>query len=122
VVQLTLWGFEQFLQPIDNLPTVNTVKAGSTVPVRFSLSGDQGLGILAPGYPASFAFPCDADPPSDPLEDTVGPGNSSLSYDPLTDTYTYPWKTQKSWANTCRRLVVGLADGSFHYAEFRFTR
>jgi predicted extracellular nuclease len=122
VVQLTLWGFEEFLQPIDNLPTVNTVKAGSTVPVRFSLSGDQGLEILALGYPASFAFPCDADPPSDPLEETVGPGNSSLSYDPLTDTYTYPWKTQKSWANTCRRLVVGLADGSFHYAEFRFTR
>jgi hypothetical protein len=80
------------------------------------------LAILAPGYPSSFSFPCDAGTPSDPLEETVGPGNSGLSYDPSTDTYTYQWKTQKSWANICWRLVVGFEDGSFQYADFRFTR
>ena len=53
------------------------------------------------------------------LTDT--PGNSGLSYDPRTDTYTYVWKTEKAWAGTCRRLVVGFADGSVRTADFSFT-
>ena len=38
--------FTGFFQPINNLPTLNTMKAGAAVP-RSSLSGDKGLNILA---------------------------------------------------------------------------
>jgi hypothetical protein len=34
--------------------------------------------------------------------------------------YTYVWKTDKSWLNTCRTLVVKLNDGTFHRANFKF--
>jgi hypothetical protein len=39
-----------------------------------------------------------------------------------TDTYVYVWKTDRSWANTCRQLIVKLDDGSVHRANFQFTR
>jgi hypothetical protein len=32
------------------------------------------------------------------------------------------WKSDKSWAGTCRQLQVKLADGSLHVANFNFTR
>jgi hypothetical protein len=54
------------------------------------------------------------------VEGTVTAGGSSLSYDPLTDTYTYVWKTNKGWANTCRQLVIVLNDGTTHTADFQF--
>jgi len=50
---------------------------------------------------------------------TVTAGNSSLAYDPTTQTYTYVWKTAKSWAGTCRQLDVQLIDGTHHPALFK---
>jgi predicted extracellular nuclease len=117
-----VWAFGGFLQPIDGSPTVNTVKAGSTVPVRFTLGGDQGLAIFAPGYPTSVAYACDAAAPVDAIEEIGAAGQSTLTYDPATGVYTLPWKTQKSWANTCRRLIVKFADGTFQYASFMFVK
>ena len=35
-----------------------------------------------------------------------------------TGLYTYTWKTDKAWAETCRTLTVKLADG--HVARFKF--
>jgi predicted extracellular nuclease len=117
-----LYNFTGFFQPIDNLPTFNVVKAGQGVPVKFSLNGDHGLDIFAAGYPVSQQIACDAGTPTDPIEETVTAGSSGLSYDPLTDTYTYTWKTNKSWANTCRQLIVQLNDGTTYQANFKFTK
>ncbi|HEY7628136.1 MAG TPA: ExeM/NucH family extracellular endonuclease, partial [Ilumatobacteraceae bacterium] len=50
-LQLSSYDFSGFFQPVDNLPTTNTVKAGQAVPVKFSLNGNQGLDIFAMGYP-----------------------------------------------------------------------
>lgn len=47
-----------FLQPGDNLPARNTAYAGASIPVKFSLGGDYGLNILAPGYPKVRAIAC----------------------------------------------------------------
>jgi TolB protein len=113
------YAFSGFFSPVDNLPTLNTAKAGSSIPVRFSLSGDDGLDIFAAGYPQSTRIACDASSPTDAVEATTA-GSSGLTYDPTTDRYTYVWKTSKSWAGTCRRLVVGLDDGTFHRANFMF--
>ena len=116
------FNFTGFFQPVDNLPALNTVKAGQAVPVKFSLSGDQGLDIFATGYPVSQKIVCNSNDPQDFIEETVTAGSSSLSYDPSTDTYSYIWKTEKSWANTCRQLTVVLKDGSIHTAHFKFTK
>jgi predicted outer membrane repeat protein len=114
-----LFDFSGFLAPVDNLPTVNAIKAGRAVPLTFSLSGDQGMAILAPGSPSSQRITCDSGAPVSEVEQTATPGASALSYDAPTDTYTYVWKTDKAWAGTCRQLVVQLADGTFHLASFR---
>lgn len=116
------YNFTGFFQPIDNRPTFNRVKAGSSIPVKFSLGGDKGLGIFAAGYPKSRLIGCDVDASVDGIEETFTPGSSGLSYDASTDTYVYVWKTDKSWANTCRQLVVKLIDGSFHRANFKFAK
>ena len=99
---------------------MNSVKAGSAIPVKFSLDGDQGLNIFATGYPASQPITCDSSLPFDDIEATVNAGSSTLSYDVANDEYNYVWKTKKTWAGTCRRLIVRLSDGTDHVANFQF--
>jgi len=88
--------------------------------VKFSLSGFKGLGIFAPGSPESGPIACNSSDPAIDLEETVNAGGSSLSYNSATDQYNYVWKTDPSWAGTCRQLVVTLNDGSTHRANFKF--
>jgi len=118
----TGYAFSGFLQPVDNLPTVNVVKAGRAIPVKFSLGDDFGLDIMMTGYPLATAVACDNSAPTGAIEETVSAGSSSLSYDADTDTYTYVWKTNRAWADSCRLLTVMLDDGSVHQASFKFTR
>lgn len=116
------YDFQGFFAPVDNLPAINSAKAGSAIPVKFSLTGFQGLGIFAAGSPASQAITCSSSAPVDAIEETVTAGSSALSYNATTDLYAYVWKTDKSWAGTCRQLSVRLDDGSTHVANFKFTR
>jgi hypothetical protein len=99
---------------------VNVARAGAAIPVKFSLGGDQGLGIFAAGYPASQPITCDFSPLLSDVEETATAGGSSLTYDPTTDQYTYIWKTDSAWKGTCRKLTVKLNDGSTHIANFQF--
>jgi hypothetical protein len=108
------YKFTGFFQPVDNLPTLNTVNAGRAVPVKFSLGGNQGLNILAAGYPLSTQIACNTLATLDQIEQTVTAGSSSLSYDATSDQYTYVWKTDKSRAGSCRQLTVKLNDGTSH--------
>jgi hypothetical protein len=114
-----IWVFQGFFQPVDNLPVLNSVKAGSAVPTKFGLGGNQGLNIFAADYPRSGKVACDAADPVTDLEATVTAGSSSLSYDAGTGKYNYVWKTDKVWAGTCRQLLVQLADGTMHRANFK---
>ena len=117
-----VFDFRGFFRPVDNPPTLNVVKAGSGVPVKFSLVGDQGLDVFAAGYPVSHGVDCNTSAPVDTVEQTVAAGGSSLSYDAVADQYVYVWKSDKAWAGTCRRLDVTLIDGTRHVAHFKFTR
>jgi HYR domain/NHL repeat len=114
------YNFAGFFQPVDNLPVFNVVQAGRAIPVKFSLSGNKGLGIFAPGSPSSGPIACNSSDPASDLTETLTAGGSSLSYDPTTDRYIYVWKTDQSWAGTCRQLVVELNDGTIHRANFKF--
>jgi probable HAF family extracellular repeat protein len=114
------YTFSGFFQPIDNPPAQNVMKAGKVVKVRFSLGGDFGRAIFAPGYPTSQAVSCDTSAPIDTVESTIDPAASSLSYDPLSNRYTYIWSTTPSWEGTCRQLAIRLSDNTTHSAIFRF--
>jgi hypothetical protein len=117
-----LAAFSGFLRPVEGPPVMNVVKAGSAVPLNFSLGGDQGLAILAGGYPRSEQIQCDGTSAGNLVEETVSAGSSGLSYSATTGLYTYVWKTDKGWANTCRSLTLRLVDGREHVALFRFSR
>jgi hypothetical protein len=117
-----VYGWAGFFPPVDNPPTVNTVKAGSAIPVKFRLGGNQGLNIVNSGSPASAPYTCSGTAPTDAIEQTVTASTSGLSYDATTDQYTYVWKTDKAWAGSCRALVVKLADNTTKTANFQFTK
>ncbi len=112
------YAFGGFRPPVDAMPVVNTVKAGSAVPVKFTLGGDQGLGIFADGYPKSQQMPCGSNSIFDGIEQTASAGSMTLSYDTSTQEYTYVWKTDKAWAKSCQQLVLSFADGSVARANF----
>jgi hypothetical protein len=115
-----LYNFTGFFSPVSNPPTLNEAKGGQNIPLKFSLSGNKGLGIFAVGYPASQTVACATNTPINALEETDTPGNSTLSYEAGSDQYHYNWKTEKAWSGTCRLLVVKLNDGSTHTANFKF--
>ena len=105
---------------MDNLPALNSVNSGQAIPVKFSLGWEPGAEHLRRGYPSSQSITCGNTAVASPIEQTVTAGGSSLSYDG--SQYIYVWKTDKSWANSCRTLTVKLADGTVHQANFFFTK
>lgn len=114
-----IYDFSGFFSPVGNPPTLNQVNAGRSIPVKFSLAGNQGLNVLAAGSPYSQQVSCGSNAPTD-LQETGTAGNSSLTYDASTNQYVYVWKTEGSWAGTCRVLTVALNDGTLHTASFKF--
>jgi dipeptidyl aminopeptidase/acylaminoacyl peptidase len=114
------YNFAGFFQPVDNLPTLNMATGGQSIPIKFSLSGNKGMNIIAPGFPVSQQIPCTGGVPVDTIDETVTAGSSTLTYDATADRYQYVWKTEKSWRGTCRQLTVKLKDGSSHIAWFQF--
>ena len=115
-----IYNWNGFFPPVDDFPMWNSAKAGSAIPVKFSLNGDQGTDIFVLGYPKSVTIDCVSADLNDTIEETVTAGGSSLNYDAATDQYIYVWKTNKTWAGSCRQLVVKLIDGTSHVANFKF--
>jgi probable HAF family extracellular repeat protein len=116
------YSFGGFSQPVDDPPALNSLKAGSGVPVKFGLGGNYGLNILKAGSPNSQAVACSLWITTDAVEETTSAGSSTLSYDAATNQYTYVWKTEKGWANTCRQLTLSFNDGTVKTAYFKFTK
>jgi hypothetical protein len=112
------YNFTGFFSPVSNPPTLNAVNAGKAVPVKFNLSGDKGLNIFAAGNPYNVSLNCNTNDPGVDVTETLNAGGSSLSFD--NGQYIYVWKTQSSWAGTCRQLIVTLNDGTVHTANFKF--
>jgi hypothetical protein len=116
--QFKLFEFVGFFPPILNKPFVNLTRAGSQVPVIFSLLGDQGLNIFTAGSPRSRQVSCTTAAPIGSY--TPIDTNGGLDYNPFLTLYSLFWKTNPVWSNTCRELSVDLSDGSSHTALFRF--
>ncbi len=112
------FDFGGFLSPISST-SLNSVKAGNSVPIKFSLHGNYGLDIFAPESPSSLPIMC-VGGAVDITSSTDTSGNSTLQYDPRKDIYTYSWKTERAWAGTCRELLVVLKDGAIRRAYFQF--
>lgn len=110
------YPFHGFLAPVDNLPMVNTAQAGRAIPLKFSLSGNQGLNILAAGSPSVTSYDCAS---SVLTANTLATfSNSGLQYDAISDTYNYVWKSSSNMIG-CYQVNVKLIDGTSHLANFQ---
>jgi hypothetical protein len=111
------WTIKGFYQPVDMNGVLNTVKGGSTVPVKFEVfAGTREL--TDPGL-VSFAaakIQCTLEFMDD--VEVTATGNTSLRYDATAGQFVYNWKTPTG-AGTCYRLTMTAADGSFITANFK---
>jgi hypothetical protein len=121
-VLISSYDFAGFFQPVAAAPAISEVKAGRAVPMKFSLGGDFGLSVIQTGFPTSVRVECPANTPISVVEATSTAGAGWLSYDAGSQRYNYVWKTEDSWAGTCRTFDMTLNDGSSHQAMFRFVR
>ena len=115
------FAWSGFFQPIDNLPTVNSVKHGSTVPVKWTLRDGAGGFIGDTTTVASITqtrSTCPAGAPVDAVEQTVATGGTTLRWDATAKQYVYNWTTP-STPGVCWRLAVRLTDGTSHEALFK---
>jgi hypothetical protein len=105
-----------FSQPVDMNGVVNTVKGGSTVPLKFEVfSHSTELTDPAVVTMSVTGVPCDAAAPTDAVE-SLAEGESSLTY---TDGhFQYNWKTPKS-PGSCYEVAATTTDGSNITAQFR---
>ena len=115
-----LYPFTGFRPPVANLPTVNAENAGRAIPFKFSLGGDQGLGVIVPGYPTVTRVDCNSHAPMATAINSDTADNIGLTYDSASNTYTYVWKTEKQIVDTCQLFTLLLNDGSDHLAYFQF--
>jgi hypothetical protein len=105
--------------PVISAPWLNRLKPGASVPIRFTLQRDFGLDIVADGYPVSRQIRCET---AEPLSGTSPARGSQLTYNPRKEIYTYVWRTDRTWLNTCREWIIGLDQGTIHELYFDFRR
>jgi hypothetical protein len=110
--------FTGFFSPVQNPPVLNNLYAGALAQLNFSLGGFHGLDVIADGFPKSQQISCSTKAPiGSPV--TIG-SPSGLLFNPLNGRYTYLWKTQSAWRNTCREFQVTFTDGTVKKAQFKF--
>jgi hypothetical protein len=100
------YPFDGFYSPLVAEPAVASFRAGDTVPVKFSLGGDRGLDVVA----RAAWRPCVV------TTNDSSQAFGSLSYSAGPNRYAYMWKSDKSWAGSCREFLLVLRDGTTHAA------
>jgi hypothetical protein len=116
------WTTKGFYQPVDmGNDVLNTVKNGSTVPVKFELfagptelTSTSAVSSVTAKTVNCTAFAGDTE---DAIE-MVTTGGTSLRYDATGGQFIYNWQTPKK-PNTCYNLTMTAADGSTLTAYFK---
>ena len=112
------WTLKGFYQPVDMNNVVNTVKNGSTVPLKFEIyAGDTELTLTSYVKGLTYTAVSCSTAPTDEIELTAT-GQTSLRYDATSGQFIFNWKTP-STANACYRVTMTAQDGSTLIALFK---
>ena len=114
-----VFDFAGFFRPVKQPPDHQRGPGRKVRTGEVQLGRRPGPRHLRGRLPASGTVPADPNALLDAIE-TVTAGASGLSYDAVSDQYTYVWKTEKAWSGQTRQLVLKLTDGSEHTANFQF--
>lgn len=95
-----------------NSPTA--AESGNVIPVEFRLGGFRGLDVLTRQPPISIGVDCDTRAPRAIATPPSAPAKGVLTYEWMTDTYTFWWPRPDVWVGTCRKLILELDDETVH--------
>jgi hypothetical protein len=113
------WTFKGFYQPVDMSGVWNTVKGGSTVPVKFNLFAG-GTELTSTSAVKSFTQQQVTCPGASAVTDAIeitSTGGTSLRYDSTGGQFVQNWQTPKK-PGTCQLITVTAQDGSSVSAKF----
>jgi hypothetical protein len=124
VVVAPVWTTKGFFQPVDmgtatNI-VYNTVKGGSTVPLKFQVFKDgveQKDVAVVTGLKPTFVSCTNS--PIDDIE-VLASGSTALRYDTTAGQFIYNWKTPTALG--CYKTSVTLQDGSAITAYFKILK
>lgn len=114
------WDLRGFYQPVDAIPTVNTVKNGSTVPLKFNVYAATELtdpAVVNTPLVGVIEVSCNAYSPTDDIEVTTT-GATSLRYDVTGKQFILNWQTPKK-LGACYKVTMTTRDGSAISALFK---
>jgi Tol biopolymer transport system component len=116
IAYTVVYAFRGFDSPVSAAGSIDTAKAGDSVPLKFSLSGNQGLAAVTrtTSQPASCID-----------WSALGAATATqtkLSYSASLDRYLDVVATDASWKGSCRTLDLELADGTHHAVHVHFTK
>jgi len=106
-----------FYQPVKTDGVVNTIKAGSTVPLKFNVYSSDNTELTNPAVVTMTVVnvSCDDGAPTEEVE-SLTTGETSLKY---TDGhFQYNWKSPKN-PGACYAVSATTADGSSITAQFK---
>jgi hypothetical protein len=112
------WTLKGFYQPVDMNGVLNTVKNGSTVPLKFEIfAGDTELTLTGSVKSLTYTAMTCSSLPTDDIELTAT-GQTVLRYDTTSGQFIFNWKTP-STANACYKVTMTAQDGSTLSANFK---
>jgi hypothetical protein len=112
------WTTKGFYSPVDMNGVWNTVKGGSTVPLKWEMfAGSTELTDTSLVSLDAKQVSCSAGAGEDAVELTAT-GGTTLRYDTTGGQFIYNWQTPKK-AGTCYRVTMAAADGSTLVALFK---
>jgi hypothetical protein len=115
------WEMKGYYQPVDNPTVINTVKGGSTVPIKFEIFADTEFTSTTfnsnpIGQFSAKKTSCTSGTPDD-IEVTAT-GGTSFRYDSTGGQFIYNWQTPKG-ANLCYEVTFTDQSGSALSALFK---
>jgi hypothetical protein len=118
-IVIVAWTLHGFYQPVDMPHVLNTVKGGSTVPLKFEVfAGSTELTDTSAVYSLMYApMACDATTVQDAIE-TVATGGTVLRYDFTAGQFVYNWQTPRT-PGKCYVVTMTTQDHSTLVALFK---
>ena len=114
------WTLEGFLRPVTmGDGVVNTVKAGSTVPLKFDVRRGGSSGADVTGNVGSIVMkrvPCDGSDSAEPVTAIPDTGGTALRY--ADGQWIQNWATPATGKGSCYRVTLTTLDGSSISAGF----
>jgi hypothetical protein len=120
-ITILAWTLQGFFQPVDMGGVFNTVKNGSTVPLKFRIfAGPTELTDIAAVQSVTYIqIVCAAAAPVDAIEEIVTTGGTVLRW--AGDQFIDNWKTPSggSVVGKCYQVTMTADDGSKLHAFFK---